>query len=309
MTINQLRAFVVLAATGSVREAAQRLVVTQPAVSATVAALQAELGVALVERQGRGLRLTAAGIILADYGKRILGLLDEARVATVAGADPERGRLRLAAVTTAGEHVVPHVLASFREAHPEVEVVLEVGNRNRVWDLLGNGGVDLAIGGRPPQDGDFVSLAEADNDLVLVSAPETVAAGPPRPVAVGELARRTWLVREQGSGTRATADELLEQLGIEPARLTMGSNGALRECAMVGLGVALISRVAVARQLSEGTLEEWRAGPLPLSRSWHLAARGRRQLPATAALFVEHLLGSDEFRMTAPASAAAAGPG
>ena len=125
MTINQLRAFVVLAATGSVREAAQRLVVTQPAVSASVAALQAELGVALVERQGRGLRLTAAGIILADYGKRILGLLDEARVATVAGADPERGRLRLAAVTTAGEHVVPHVLASFREAHPEVEVVLE----------------------------------------------------------------------------------------------------------------------------------------------------------------------------------------
>jgi DNA-binding transcriptional LysR family regulator len=119
-------------------------------------------------------------------------------------------------------------------------------------------------------------------------------------VTVGELARHVWLVREAGSGTRATADELLEELGIEPARLTMGSNGALRESAMVGLGVALISRVAVARQLSEGTLEEWRAGPLPLSRSWHLAARGRRQLPATAALFVEHLLGTGEFRATVP---------
>ena len=74
---------------------------------------------------------------------------------------------------------------------------------------------------------------------------------------------------------------------------------------MVGLGVALISRVAVARQLSEGTLEEWRAGPLPLSRSWHLAARGRWQLPATAALFVEHLLATGEFRATATALAVA----
>jgi DNA-binding transcriptional LysR family regulator len=292
MTINQLRTFVMLAGAGSVREAAQRLFVTQPAVSAAVAALQSELGVRLVEREGRGLRLTDAGLVLAGYGRRILGLWEEAASATVAGADPERGRLRLAAVTTAGEHVVPALLASFRELHPGVEVVLEVGNRSNVWDLLANGGVDLAIGGRPPQGGDLVSLAEADNELVLVSARGAKRAVSPRTVSIADLARCTWLVREPGSGTRATAEELLEDLGIAPSRLTLGSNGALRESALVGLGVALISRVAVARQLAEGALEEWRAGPLPLKRAWHLVARGGWTVPPTATLFVDHLLGS-----------------
>ena len=150
MTINQLRAFVVLAGAGSVREAAKRLFVTQPAVSASVAALQAELGVRLVERRARPTahrRRPRAGW-LRQADPRSLG---GGQVATVAGADPERGRLRLAAVTTAGEHIVPAVLATFRDDHPEVEVVLEVGNRNASWDLLANGDVDLAIGGRPPQ--------------------------------------------------------------------------------------------------------------------------------------------------------------
>ena len=277
------------------RVAAQRLVVSQPAVSASVAALQSELGVRLVERDGRGLRLTQAGMVLAGYGRRILGLWEEAASATVAAVDPEQGRLRLAAVTTAGEHIVPALLASFREDHPKVEVVLEVGNRTRVWDLLGNGDVDLAIGGRPPQGGDLVSLAEAGNDLVMVSRTQRGGgeAGSPRSVSVAELARSTWLVREQGSGTRATAEELIEQLGIAPALLSLGSNGALREAAMVGLGIALVSRAAVSRQLADGVLEEWRAGPLPLSRPWHLVARAAGELSLTAALFVEHLLGHE----------------
>ena len=301
MTINQLRSFVVLAAAGSVREAAKRLFVTQPAVSATIAALQSELGVQLVERDGRGLRLTAAGEVLAGYGRRIIGLWEEAALATVAGADPERGRLRLAAVTTAGEHLVPAVLASFRQEHPHVEGVLEVGNRSHIWDLLSNGEVELAIGGRPPQGSVLASLATADNDLVVVNAPgRSPAAGTGarrwRQVTVAELARYTWLVRELGSGTRSTAEELFEELGITPSLLTLGSNGALRESAIVGLGVALISRAAVTRQLSEGSLEELRAGPLPLQRPWNLVARRDGTLPATAGLFVDHLLAWGGFR-------------
>lgn len=297
MTPNQLQTFVVLAETESVREAAERLVVSQPAVSSVVGRLTEELGVRLVERDGRGLRLTPAGKVLATYGQRLLGLWDEAKVATTAQADPERGCLRLAAVTTAGEHVVPALLASFRGLHPAVEVILEVGNRSRVWELLEHSGVDLAIGGRPPLGSHLVTLAEADNYLVLVAA----ADGEPgqrtgeraREVPISQLARRTWLVREPGSGTRSTADELFEELGIAPPRLTLGSNGALRESAAVGLGIALISRAAVGRQLGEGSLEEWRAGPLPLRRRWNLVARVGEELPATAALFRDHLLGAE----------------
>ena|SRR5271165_3805169 len=294
MTPGQLRAFLAVAETGSVRAAADTLVVSQPAVSAVLASLQRELAVPLVEREGRGLRLTKSGVVLARYAKRLLGLMEEAANAARAEADPEAGTLRLAAVTTAGENVVPAVIAAFRRDHPRVDIGLEVGNRTRIWELLSSHRVDLAVGGRPAPGSGLVTLAERPHELVVVSAPEDGRVGPrgPRAVAPAELGRRTWLVREAGSGTRATADELLAELGLTPPLLTVGSNGAIGESVRVGLGVALLSRDAVARQLEEGSLEELRAGPLPLQRQWCVVGRAGETLPATAALFLSHLTGA-----------------
>ncbi|MCA1843995.1 MAG: LysR family transcriptional regulator [Actinobacteria bacterium] len=302
MTLTQLRAFVAVATVGSVRAAAEELVVSQPAVSAAVGALQRELGVPLVSREGRGLQLTPAGRVFARYARQILGLLDEAKAAATGQIDPQRGRVRLAAVTTAAEHVLPRFLAIFRSTYPEAEISLEVGNRVRVWDLLDHREVDLAVGGRPPGGGRFFTLATRPNVLVLVAA--GAGDGPrAREVSTAELSRQTVLLREPGSGTRSTAEELLDELGVSPATLTVGSNGAIRESVQVGLGITLISRDAVARELDDGTLEEWRCPTLPRHRAWHLAARTVDELPATAALFVEHLCrglpGDDGFSVVA----------
>jgi DNA-binding transcriptional LysR family regulator len=308
MTLSQLRAFVEVATAGSVRGAAARLVVSQPAVSAAVAALQKDLGVALVNREGRGLQLTPAGRVFADYARQVLGLLEEARVAATGQLSPERGRVRLAVVTTVGEHVLPPFLAAFRSRWPEAEMTLEVGNRNRVWELLGYREVDLVIGGRPPAGGRFATVATRANRLVVVAPrPAGDEEGEHRrAVGVAELASQVWLVREPGSGTRATVEELFEELGIAPATLTLGSNGAVRESVRAGLGVTLISRDAVARELERGALEEWRGPGLPLERTWHVAGRAGEALPPTAALFLEGLTtpgevaGSAAFRRLAP---------
>lgn len=163
---------------------------------------------------------------------------------------------------------------------------LEVGNRDRVWELLEGREVDLAIGGRPPDP--FVTLATRPNLLVLVAA----GSGRPsvRTVDVAELARQVLVLREPGSGTRSTAVELFGQLGVTPAStLTVGSNGAIRESVQVGLGITLISRDAVARELDEGSLEEWRCEGLPQQRAWHVVARAGEALPPTADLFLGHL--------------------
>lgn len=299
MTLTQLRAYVAVATAGSVRGAAEQLFVSQPAVSAAVGALQRELGVTLVTREGRGLSFTPAGRVFARYARQLLGLLEEATAATTGQEHPELGRVRLAAVTTAGEHVLPRLLASFRRAYPNAEISLEVGNRVRVWDLLDHREVDLAIGGRPPGGGRFVSLATRPNVLVLVAAGK--GEGPAsRDVSMAELSRRTLLLREPGSGTRSTAEELLDELGISPPILTVGSNGAIRESVQVGLGINLISRDAVARELEDGALEEWRVPTLPRHRAWHLVARAGDELPATASLFVNHLTGAhaDGFHRT-----------
>lgn len=294
MTFAQLRTFVVVAETGSVRRAAERLVVSQPAVSAAIAALQREVGVALVAREGRGVVITPAGQRYAAAAREILGLLDGARAAAVGQARPEQGRVRIAAVTTAGEHVLPGFLASFRVRFPEAEVVLEVGNRARVGDLLEHREVDLAIGGRPPGGGRYASIATRANPLVVVAQAARGRRCRPRQVAVGDLAAEVWLLREHGSGTRATTEELFEQHGIAPRTLTVGSNGAIRECVRAGLGITLVSRDAASRELREGTLEEWRAQGLPLERTWHVVARATEELPATAQLFLDDLVGNDE---------------
>lgn len=294
MTLGQLRTFLAVVATGSVRGAAERLVVTQPAVSTALASLQQEVGVPLVVREGRGLRVTPAGEAFARYARRALGLLDEGLAAAAGAAEPEHGRVRLAAVTSAGEHLAPPLLATFLARYPDASVSLEVGNRRRVWDLLAHHEADLAIGGRPPASA--TTLATRPHQLVVVAARRPGPSGKRRrsvrTVSLNDLARATWLLREPGSGSRAAAEELLAQLDLDPPVLTLGSNGAIVESVRIGLGVTLISRNAVEERLAGGDLEEWRHGPLPLERAWHLVGAAGEPVAATPRLFLGHVLAS-----------------
>jgi len=306
MTLNQLRSFLAVAESGSVRAAAEDLVVTQAAVSASIAALQKSLGVALVTPDGRGLRLTDAGASYARYARRILGLLDEAGRAAAAAADPERGELRIAAVTTAAEQIVPGILGGFRLRHPQTGVRLEAGNRDRVRSLLDRHQVDLVLTGRPEPAWDVVVHAVRAHELVVVAAPELSAAartGEGAGAAAGAetdrllpwLARQTWLLREPGSGTRASTDALLADLDITPLTLMVASNVAIRESAQVALGVTLLSRDAVAAELAEGKLAEIPVPGTPLHRDWYLIARPG-PLPPAATRLVAHALHAGGFR-------------
>lgn len=276
----RLRAFLAVAETGSVRAAAGRLTVTESAVSAAVSALTAEVGVPLAERQGRGLRLTAAGRSYATYARTILGLHEEALAAARSHGGPGHGVLRLAAVTTAGEHVLPPLLASFLRLHPDIDLALDVGTRERVWDMLAAHEADLVIAGRPPRSLDVVVRAVCRNELLVVGA-----AGMALPDGV--LAAR-WLMRERGSGTRATCEALLAELDADPPTLTLGSNGAVVAGAAAGLGVTLASRDAVRAQLDAGELIVLPVPHTPLIRPWH--ALTYPHSPAAAELFAAHLL-------------------
>jgi DNA-binding transcriptional LysR family regulator len=300
MTLSQLRTFLAVADTGSVRAAAQELVVTQAAVSASLAALQKSLGVALLAPEGRGLRLTSAGESYAGYVRRVLGLLGEASLAAAAAADPERGELRIAAVTTAAEQIVPGLLSSFRQRYPQMGVRLEAGNRDRVRALLDRHQTDLVVTGRPEPGWDVAVRAVRPHELVVVAAPALALAARQTGQAglLPWLASQTWLLREPGSGTRASTSALLADLDITPAALMMGSNGALRESAGVGLGVTLTSRDAVAAELASGRLAALPVPGTPLHRDWYLVSHPG-QLPPAAGRLLEHVLTAGEF--TAPA--------
>lgn len=282
MTTNaRLRALVELADAGSVRAAAARLVVTESAVSSAVSALSAEIGIALVERQGRGVRLTPAGARYVDYARRILNLHAEGVLAARGEADPELGSVRLAAVTTAGELLIPALLASFRAKHPGVVLRLEVAPRDRVWPLLARHEVDLVVAGRPPLDATGMCVRAVSLNTLVVVGPGGTRAAAPDPAEV------TWLLREPESGTRATCLSLLDRLDLAPPLMTLGSHGAVVAAAVAGLGVTLLSRQAVRAELESGALVEVPVPGTPLDRPWHAVTQP--DPTASTRLLIEHL--------------------
>jgi LysR family transcriptional regulator, low CO2-responsive transcriptional regulator len=216
----RLRALVELADAGSVRGAAERLVVTESAISSAIGSLSAEVGVPLVDRHGRGVRLTPAGQCYVEYARKILGLHDEAVLAARGEVDPEHGAIRLAAVTTAGELLLPALLASFTAKYPGVDCKLEVASRKAIWPMLASHQADVVVAGRPPTALDHIQIrALSPNTLVVVGPPETARGFDP--------AQATWLLRESGSGTRATTTTLLEELEVSPPQMVLGSHGAV----------------------------------------------------------------------------------
>jgi DNA-binding transcriptional LysR family regulator len=286
VTVTQLVAFLTVARRGSVTAAAKELVVTQPSVSAAINALERELGVTLMERNGRSLRPTRAGEAYVLYAADVLGLLEQGARAAREAEQDVGGTLRIGAVTTAGEHLVAPLLRTFRDAHPELEVTLQVGNREQMLGRLVDREVDVAIMGRIPEDLPLTGRAFAINEFVLVAAPDDPLAGA-RGVVIEQLAKRAWLLREPGSGTRAVCEEYLAAHELAPRTLTLGSNGAIRQAAALGLGVALQSRCSVQLELELGLLATISPqGRLP-QRAWYVVRAAVGPVRAEVQAFTE----------------------
>ena len=214
VTWSKMRTFVALAQAGSVRGAAAQLHVTEPAVSTAVASIERQLRTKLTEKSGRGIVLTEAGRVYADYCRQILGLIDES---TIAVRSRGLGLLRLGAVGTASEYVAPGLLARFRHEHPDVELSLTVLPRDELFVALRNHELDVVFAGRPPRGSGLSIRATRSNSLIVVAAPDHVS----------DPLTTTWLTRGPGSGTLETTHSLFEQLQIAPPCLTLGSMGAV----------------------------------------------------------------------------------
>lgn len=284
--MTQLTAFLAVVRGGSVTAAADALVVTQPSVSSAIAALGRELGCELFERAGRGIRLTEAGHAFKPYAEDVVGLLDDGRQAAREAGEVAARRMRIAAVTTAAESFVPPLMRGFTARHPDVELTLDVGNREYVFERVLSHLADVAISGKPPADERLVAEPLLENHIACITGPDDplVAAGP---VAASELADRAWLLREPGSGTRALGEQFLEDRDLRPNTLTLGSNGAIKQAARAGLGVSLLSRAAVETELAAGWLGEIVLSDGPESRPWFVLRAAVGPVRPVAGTFIE----------------------
>jgi LysR family transcriptional regulator, low CO2-responsive transcriptional regulator len=280
VTWSAMRAFLGVVDHRSVRAAARALHVTEPAVSSAVAQIEKKTGAKLLARAGRGVVLTDAGRVYAEYCRTILGLLDESEAAVRrAGA----GKLRIGAVATASEYIAPRQLARFRARSPEVELTLAVRPRDDLFVELAHHELDLVIAGRPPRSSGLVTRAERRNQLLLVTAPELEQ----------DPESAAWLLRAPGSGTREATLALLAHLELSPPTFTLGSLGAVVAAAREGLGMTLVHADAVSRDLADGALTQVRVRGTPLSRPWHISTT---QAPTRAALdFLDHVCDPAEY--------------
>ncbi|MDP8944112.1 MAG: LysR family transcriptional regulator [Actinomycetota bacterium] len=273
ITLTQLRSFLAIVRTGSVTGAAEELVVTQPSVSVALSSLSRELGVQLTERVGRSVKTTPAGERFAPYAADVIGLLEQGRRAAREAGGAAGRELRLGAVTTAGEHLLPALVRAFSALHPDIALTVHVGRREAVLRRLLDHDADVVIGASPPSDGRLVGVPFLEDELVL-----TAPAGDPlarrRSVPVDSLRDRVWLLREEGSGTRAMTEQFLAAHELRPKLLTLGSNGAVKEGVLAGLGVSLQSKLVVGAEIDAGLLARIRVRERLPRRRWHVLRSG-----------------------------------
>jgi len=285
LTIRQLRALAVLQSAGSVTAAANRLNLTQPAVTLQLRNLQALAGLPLVQRTGDGMVLTDAGHDVLALAERVeAALLDcERSLDMIAGRNG--GRVSIAAVSTA-KYFVPFAIAAFSRRFPKVDVTLRIGNREDIREALRGYDLDIAIMGRPPVDVQVETRPLGKHPHVIIAAADHPLSNKKR-IAVADLASENFITREIGSGTRMLMEQFFQKSGLKPKiGMEMDSNETIKQAVIAGLGIAFISQHTVSHELEEGRLVALKIAGLPVMRQWQAIRRTDKILlpPAQAML-------------------------
>jgi DNA-binding transcriptional LysR family regulator len=292
MNLDRLATFRVLAEMLHFRRAADKLRLSQSAVSQQIAALERELGTALFERIGRRVYLTPAGEVLRDEAAKVLSALARAHEAVLALGTGDTGRLRVGASTTPGIYLLPEVLGQFRKSMPKVQLEFRIANSRDIEASLLANELDLGVVGNPVEHDELFATPMGQDQVIAVASPSLL--GKTRRVTPAELSRFPLFSREGGSATRSTVDQALSKLGIKLSLdFALPSPEACLRAAASGLGVTFVSRYAAAPQLKAKRLVELNVVGLslvrPLSAAYHRDKRVTPAMRALMSLLKDHL--------------------
>jgi DNA-binding transcriptional LysR family regulator len=276
MNINHLAIFHAVAEEGNLTRAAERLHVSQPAVSKQLRELEKNLGMALFHRLSKGVRLTEGGELLAGYARDIFALEAEAEHALSELRGLERGRLTVGASTTIGTYLLPPVFARFQQSYPRIELNLEIANTEEIQRRLLDDSIDLALSEGHVHAPDLQAEVVAWDEIVAIAPPDHPLSNALK-VTAQMLYEYSFVAREMGSGTRAVTEVALQEKGIvlQPA-MSLGSSEAVKRAVVTGAGWALLSRLAIELELQTGALVIVPIEDLAIQRPLHrLRQRGK----------------------------------
>ena len=279
MDTRQLAAFCEVVERRSFSEAASRLGVTQPAVSQQVRALEQRLGQQLLDRSGRRVEPTEAGLRLYSGAQRMLAL-EEQLLDELAEPDaPLRGTLELGASTGPAAIVLPLLLCEFQRANTELRVELSVFDTQSVVELVADRRLELGIVGAARRHRSVAFEPFFRDEVILVCAPDHPFAG--RTIGLDELKGEPLILMQEGAGVRQVIEDELRRAGVRlrdlDVRLELGVKESVRVAVRAGFGVSFISRTSVEADLAEGAIAEARVEGLEPAREISLVrATGRR---------------------------------
>ncbi len=291
MNLQNLRVFLKVAELEHITRASEELGLSQPAVTKTIQSLEHEIGLALVERQGRRIALTHAGRVLQGYARRIFALEREMEESLASLRDVERGEVTLAANTTAGVYLLPPIVARFRTRYPQVDLHISILNSQEIVDETLNWNLDFGL---VEVDASTLSpglkvRAFAYDELILVVAPghpwSKLVSVQPQALSEGTL-----LLREPGSGVReAVEQELLRHaIPVHPL-FTLTDNEAIKQMVISGVGTSIVSSLSVQRELANGELVQVPIAGVELRPQLSLIQRADKQLSRAAQAFCTFL--------------------
>lgn len=287
-TLRQLEVFEAIARLGSFTRAAEELYLTQPTVSMQIKKLTDAVGLPLFEQVGKKVFLTDAGRELHKTCREIFKHFSHFEMAVADLKGLKQGTLRLAVVTTA-KYFAPRLLGPFCQQYPGIEVSLKVSNRERILERLADNQDDLYILGQPPEEVDAVAEPFLDNPLVVLAPANHPLVGRKK-IPLARLTEEPFLLREPGSGTRKALERLFADHGLSiRVRMELGSNEAIKQAIVGGLGVSVLSRHTLALDAPLGQLAILDVVGFPIERQWYVAYPAGKQLSIVARTFLDYL--------------------
>ena len=308
VTLRQLEIFQAVAHARSFVRAAEMLHLTQPAISMQIKQLEEAVGLPLLDRLGKKVTLTEAGIGFLEHAARILGEFQDAAATIDQLKGLASGRVSVGMVSTA-KYFLPKLLARFTRMHPGLDLRIYSGNRDELIGTLGRNEIDLAVMGRPPARLELETTMFAPHPFVFIGRGDHPLAQAPS-LDLFELREETMLLRELGSGTRLLMDEWLRKALFTPVRaIEMGGNETVKQSVMAGMGVSLLSRHTLSLELVHGKIAILPVDGTPILRSWHVSHRTAKRLPPAAEALRSFILAeggaflADEYGPARPAKA------
>ncbi|WP_010283651.1 selenium metabolism-associated LysR family transcriptional regulator [Bacillus timonensis] len=266
----QLQVFITVVENKNFSRAADKLHMTQPAVSQYIRTFEENLGVRLLDRTNKYVHVTKAGEIVYHHAKEIVGLYTKMGSLLDDLTNQVKGPLSIGASYTFGEYVLPHLLAKMKNKYADIQPTVTIANTDTIAELVKSHQIDIGIIEGQLKNEKRIGIQDfAEDHMVIIASLNHPLIQKNRKVTNKDLENETWVLREEGSGTRAAGENVFNKLGISPKNImSFGSTQAIKEAVGAGLGISILSQLAVQKELQHGNLKIIQLLELPYKRQF-----------------------------------------